>query len=271
MDDKLESTEPFPGYRSACIQKVTAMLITFPLPMEVIDLDQPAPVLPPDLEREVERIWQEASAQDAPRLFNGQIFSLDESIGNPPRGRFIEYRRFYAQFRHPELFSELKVRALSVCAVVVTDEGVVWGQRGADSAQKPGCWELIPCGAVDPASRTLERRLDLRTQILCELSEELGLRSEQLGEATPIAFFTDTTHHIHFYAFKLLTRLSMAEITSAFERGAPREHSRLRIVPHAELDRFVSTDALELSEVSRHLLTKAGLLEGFGDDGQLIT
>ena len=237
------------------------MLITFPLPTEVIELDQPAPVLPPDLEKEVEGIWREACAQDAPRLFNGQIFSLDEPISNPPRGRFIEYRRFYAQFRRPELFSKLKVRALSVCAVVVTKEGLVWGQRGADSAQKPGCWELIPCGAVDPASRTAERRLDLRTQLLGELSEELGLHSEDLTEATPIAFFTDTTHHIHFYAFRLLTALSTTEIANAFEQVVPREHSVLKIVPHSELDRFISTDALELSEVSRHLLTKAGLLQ----------
>jgi NUDIX domain len=236
------------------------MLITFPLPMEVIDLDQPAPVLPPDLEREVERIWQEASAQDAPRLFNGQIFSLDESIGNPPRGRFIEYRRFYAQFRYPELFSGLKVRALSVCALLVTKDGVVWGQRGADSAQKPGCWELIPCGAVDLTSRTPERRLDLRTQILSELNEELGLEARNLVEATPIAFFTDTTHHIHFYAFKLFTELTKTEITSAFEKGIPREHSRLKIVPNSQLDGFISTDALELGEVSRYLLAQAGLL-----------
>lgn len=237
------------------------MLITLPLPTEVTESDQPAPDLAPDLEKAVEGIWQEARAQDAPHLFNGQIFSLDEPIGNPPRGRFIEYRRFYAQFRRPELFPELKVRALSVCAVVVTKEGVVWGQRGADSAQKPGCWELIPCGAVDPASRTADRRLDLRTQLLGELSEELGLHLEELTEATPIAFFTDTTHHIHFYAFKLLTALSTTEIANAFERGVPREHSRLKIVPHSDLDRFISTDALELSEVSRHLLTKAGLLQ----------
>jgi len=237
------------------------MLIIFPLPTQVIDSGQPAPALAPDLEEKVDRIWREACAQNAPRLFNGQIFSLDEPVSDPPVGRFIEYRRFYAQFRHPELFPELRIRALSVCAVVVTKEGVVWGQRGPDSAQKPGCWELIPCGAVDLASRTAEKRLDLRTQVLCELSEEIGLRFEQLSEVTPIAFFTDTTHHIHFCAFKLLTDLSPKEIIDTFEQGGPREHSRLKIVPNSELDGFISTDGLELSEVSRHLLMEAGLLE----------
>jgi hypothetical protein len=237
------------------------MLIKFPLPTQVIDSGQPAPALAPDLEEKVESIWQEACAQNASRLFNGQIFSLDEPVSNPPVGRFIEYRRFYAQFRQPELFPELQVRALSVCAVAATKEGVIWGQRGPGSAQKPGCWELIPCGAVDPASRTPEKRLDLRTQILCELSEEIGLRSEQLTEVIPIAFFTDTTHHIHFCAFKLLTDLSAKEVIDTFERGGPREHNRLRIVPNAELDRFMATDGSELSEVSRHLLTEAGLLE----------
>jgi hypothetical protein len=237
------------------------MLIPFPLPTEITELDKPVPVLAPKLGNEVESIWQEACERSAPRLFNGQIFSLDAPIENPPHGRFIEYRRFYAQFCRPELFPELQVRALSVCAVVLTRDGVVWGQRGPDSAQKPGCWELIPCGAVDLASRTPEKRLDLRTQILSELSEELGLHSEDLTEITPIAFFTDTTHHIHFYAFKLVSGLSKAEITSAFNQAVPREHSRLKIVPRSELDRFIAIDALELGEVSRYLLTKAGLLD----------
>src|ERR1700757_338953 len=101
------------------------MLNTFSLPAEVIELDGPVPILPPDLEREVEKIWQEARTQAASRLFNGQIFSVEKPNGSPLGGRFIEYRRFYAQFRRPDLFPQLQVRALSVSALVVTPEGVV--------------------------------------------------------------------------------------------------------------------------------------------------
>src|SRR5690348_4333049 len=124
------------------------------------------PDLPAALEREVERLWQAASARvaagGAGRLFNGRVFSADSITPHLVTGHLTEFRRAVAQMERPELFAELGVRSLAVCGVLQCADGVVVGQRHRAAIYQAGMWQLPPAGSVDAGAVAADGSVDLR-------------------------------------------------------------------------------------------------------------
>jgi len=164
------------------------MLRFLPLPENIMVLPEPGPALAPSLEREVNEIWQAERAWRGAALFDGSLFSVEEISRRTVAGRFVEFRRYLAQERRPDLFSELRIQPLSVTGLLQNPEGLFFGYRSSAVALQPDCWELIPSGGVDRTTLTEAGKIHPAGQILTELREEVGINAAAVVSPRLICF-----------------------------------------------------------------------------------
>lgn len=90
-------------------------------------------------------------------------------------GTFKPYWDFIAAMRagrpHPS--------ALAVCGITTVGQGermkFLVGERSAEVAIYPHCWETVPAGGIDPDAAKPDGTVDLDAMILKEFAEETGL------------------------------------------------------------------------------------------------
>lgn len=233
-------------------------MTSLPLPQGVLEDDAPPLRYSAVVEKRVEEIWQCEQAR-RPSLFNGKIFAVMNIQEAQIVGRFVEYKQFLAQLRRPELFEELKIEALAVTGTLLAEGEVVWGKREAGSTQYPGVWELLPSGGLDDKGRNAAGALDLRSQLLDELKQELGLGEESVELIRPICFVHDEASHLYDFAMELRTPLTLAQIIQRHSALPKREHSELRLVPPHRLGAFLSGLPPAFAELSRTILSHGSL------------
>jgi hypothetical protein len=230
------------------------MLRFLPLPQKVIALSEPGPALPPSLEQEVDEIWQAERAWRGRALFDGPLFSVEEISPYTVAGRFVEFRRFLAQERRPELFSELRIQPLAVTGLLQNAEGLFFGYRSSAVALQPDCWELIPSGGVDRTTLTESGQIHPAGQILTELQEEVGIKAAAVVSPRLLCFSEDPLHHNFELAWELKTQLDSAAILGAHAALAHREHAEITFVRWADLESFLAHGPDAVTHRSRHLL-----------------
>jgi hypothetical protein len=229
------------------------MLRFLPLPENVIVLPEPGPVLAPSLEQEVNEIWEAERACPGVALFNGALFSVEEFSTPTIAGRFVEFRRYLAQERRPELFSELRIQPLSVTGLLQNAEGLFFGYRSSAVALEPDCWELIPSGGVDRTTLTETGQIHPAGQVLTELQEEVGINAAAVASPRLICFSEYPIHHTFELVWELETPLDRATILGAHAALSHREHAEITFVRWADLEAFLAgPDAV--TQGSRHLL-----------------
>lgn len=218
-----------------------------PLPEKFIVLDGKAPALSPSLEKEVETIWRSGQATRGQRLFNGTLFSVERISGEAVVGRFIEYRRFFAQTERPSLFPDLQVRPLAVTAILQNTEGIFFGQRNSRAGQQPDCWELVPAGGVDASTLTAQNEVDPKRQILDELEEEVGLSRTLIASCRLVAFNEEPEHHVFDLVWELETVADEATVTVAHAGLSSPEHINIVCVGWSELEDFLGANRTRLA------------------------
>lgn len=226
----------------------------------------PMPALPPALDATVERLWQDACARmargNAGRLFNGRVFSVDHIAATLITGHLTEFRRVVAQFEQPALFAELGLRPLAVCGVLCCADGVVLGRRHVDAIHQAGQWQMPPAGSVDTSAVATDGTVDLHHQLLLELQEELGLPPDSVGAPRPLCVAEHAESHVSDVGLMLRTKLNGDAVLAAHAAAGNREYDPLRVVPFADLPRFVAELGDALVPSSLAFLMRAGLLAG---------
>lgn len=224
----------------------------------------PMPVLPRALDAEVERLWQSAAARvaagGAGALFNGRVFSADAISPALITGHLTEFRRIVAQMERPDLSEELRVRPLAVCGVVHCADGVVFGRRHAGAVYQAGMWQLPPAGSVDSHAVERDGSVALRRQLLDELREELGLAASDVDAPVPLCIVEHPGSHVSDFGMTLRCRLGGAEILAAHAARGNGEYQTVRMVPRAELARFVADAGTSIVPPAPVFLRHAGLL-----------
>lgn len=224
------------------------------------------PALPPDLDATVERLWQLACARmargSAGRLFNGRVFSADHISATRITGHLTEFRRVVAQFEQPVLFAELGLRPLAVCGVLCCAGGVVVGRRHVDAIYQAGLWQMPPAGSVDASAVAADGTVDLHHQLLLELQEELGLSPGSVGAPLPLCVAEHADTHVSDLGLMLRTPLDGDAVLAAHAAAGNREYDPLRVVPFADLPRFVAELGDALVPSAPAFLARAGLLAG---------
>jgi len=210
----------------------------------------PAP-LSPELEREVGACWQEAQSGGR-TLFNGAMLSLRERHADQLICEVTEYRRWWAQTRHPDLFTELGIRPLAVCGLLLCADGLIVGRRSTEVTQDPGCWELAPSGGIAAECVDATGRVDWRRQLLEELREELGITATPLAPISALCLIEDDESRVVDIGIVLETALTAAEILGCHAGQGSDEYSSVQVVAQEHWPRLLSDT--RLAAVSKALL-----------------
>ncbi len=225
---------------------------------------RPMPALPPELDAEVERLWQAAASRvaagGAGTLFNGRIFSADSIAPDLIAGHLTEFRRVVAQMEHPALFNALRLRPLAVCGVVHCADGVVFGRRHGSAVYQAGMWQLPPAGSVDGHAVDADGTVAVNRQLLDELREELGLTANDVDTPVPLCIVEHPGSHVSDFGMALRCHLNGAAILAAHAERGNKEYQTVRIVPRQALVRFVADTGAGLVPPAPMFLRRAGLL-----------
>jgi phage terminase small subunit len=225
-----------------------------------VQITRPMPPLPPALEAEIDRLWAEGQAATDGKLFNGGIFSADVITPHLICGHWSEYRRAVAQMRRPGLHPLLGVRSLAVGGVVVSPDGVVFGQRPARAVYQAGEWQLPPAGSVDPTAARADGMVDVRASFLTELGEELGIEPGAVHDLRPLCIVEHAPSHVLDFGIAATTRLTADEIRDRHARLGNDEYDPLAIVPIPELPGFLAQAGELLNLQAPAFLRLAGVL-----------
>ncbi len=193
--------------------------------------------LPPDLDAEVSSIWAAERAR-RPDLFNGQVFCADRIAPDRISGHWTEYRRVLAQMRRPELFDRLRIRALAVNGLIECMDGLVLGRRQAGAVYLPGFWQAPPAGNVE--ARNGSATVDLTSQLLAELDEELGLRPTEVEDIRAVMAIEHAGTHVVDVGFLLRTPLSFTAMKARQAVAGNNEYDALRVVAPDEVPRLLA-------------------------------
>jgi hypothetical protein len=223
------------------------------------------PTLPAPLDARVEALWRSAAdrvaAGGAGRLFNGTVFSADRIGRDEITGHMTEFRRIVAQMEDPTLFEALRLRPLAVCGVVHGPEGVAIGRRPPAAVYQPGLWQLPPAGSVDAHALRPDFTLDLRAQVLTELSEELGLSAADVDMPRPLCVVEHPGSHVCDVGMALPTRLDRDAILAAHRARGNGEYAPLLVVAAGDLAHFLAEAGDSIVPPARVFLRRAGLVQ----------
>ena len=222
-------------------------------------IDRQRPDLPPALEATIETHWHAAQARAAGRLFNGDVFTVDTVAPTLLSGHFTEYRRIVAQMAEPALFATLQIRSLAVCGVIRCPDGVVLGRRDTRAAYQAGMWQLPPAGNVDGRAARADGTIDLRSQLLAELREEVGLTAHHVTALKPLCIVEHAGTHVMDFGFAIDTPLAGSDILAAHARaGDAAEYDPLTILAWQYLPDRIAALGPDLVPTARILLRQLG-------------
>ncbi|MGH6979756.1 MAG: hypothetical protein ACREFC_00975, partial [Stellaceae bacterium] len=187
-----------------------------------------------------------------PALYNGRIYSLVEQTPKRLTAYALEYRLLVAQRRAPDLASALAVRPIGVTGLLTGPDGLVLGRRAKHVAADAGLWEPAAAGSL--------ARPEPAEQILEELMEELGLDRGKVQSPLPLGLVEDATSRVIDIVFRIETDLSAAALHAAWRNRGSDEYAEIRIVPPAELPRFLAEHHGQLLRVLEPMLRLGGFL-----------
>jgi len=188
------------------------------------------PDLPVALEQEVDRLWR-AACRARPHIFNGRIFSIDDIAPDIISGHWSEFRRSLAQINQPELYDELKVRSLAVNGVISCADGVLIGRRSSHAVYQAGQWQLPPAGSVDQSAEAPDGSINVSSQLLQELQEELGVSPECIEGFTPLCLVEHPRTGVTDFGIEMRTSISSAELLAAHAASGNPEYEEMHVLP----------------------------------------
>ena len=219
-----------------------------------VKIDSTQPKLSPDLENEVENLWQAEQERHGKAMFNGRIMSASTVTCEGIHGCVVEYRYLIAQRACPELFKVLQVRPVAVSGLFECAGGIVFGRRADVMTQGAGLWELVPSGGIDTSKIVEAVEVDYFSQILTELHEETGINSDSVSIVMPFCLVDDNNSHVIDIGIAMKSPLSSAEVLNIYEKAASKEYDELRVVPFSEVNGFIQGEKSRFVEVSIMLL-----------------
>jgi 8-oxo-dGTP pyrophosphatase MutT (NUDIX family) len=218
------------------------------------------PNLPLRLDREVERLWQQAQVVSNGALFNGRVFTADDLNARQMLGHWTEYRRVVAQMQCPELFDELRLRPCATGGLLTCPDGVLFGQRPRNAIYQPGLWQLPPAGSIDPSAAREDGTIDLLANIFMELSEEIGLDSAAIIRTKLLCLAEHPGSHVLDIGIALHTQMGEEALRETHAMSGNEEYASITIIPIDTLGCRITEIGSSLTPQALAFLAFAGLL-----------
>lgn len=209
---------------------------------------------PEDITARTQAIWDEETQRRSTTLFNGEIVSVVSINETLIIGRRAEYRWLLAQSHDEDFFRWFQVRPLAVTGVLTCPEGIVIGRRSKSVFQFPGLWELAPSGSVDLGTLDAEGNIDLLTQLMQELHEEVGLQAADVANVQPLAIACDVDSQVFDVCFVLNTAVHWEQIATRFSANTNTEYERLEILPVDQISTFLRSNKASTTPLTLSLL-----------------
>lgn len=151
--------------------------------VELVVEEGPVPI-PAELEERIEVIWTAELAR-RPSVVDGTVLTVERVVSGRVVAKRCPYKVFVARERDPDIRRSLRIRALGVSGVVVTEDGrVVVGRRAETVTEYPGAWELVPSGGIAESATPL-------AALLAELQEEVGIGDDEVADVEAIGLIHD--------------------------------------------------------------------------------
>ncbi|MFC1680853.1 hypothetical protein ACFL1S_03540 [Pseudomonadota bacterium] len=207
-----------------------------------------------EAERRAERIWLEELGSGNDSVFNDLILSCTGVAGSRIHCTRVEYKYFFAQTKHPELFDKLRIRPVAVSGLLRCADGIVVGKRSQETSQDAGRWELVPSGGIDASAVTLDSIVDHRTQLLTEFEEETGLGVEPVESVEPLCLVYDDESKVLDIGSVIRTSVGFDTILNAYHALEYREYEEIRVIDEDAVEDFFDRDDIEFVNVSKIML-----------------
>ncbi len=231
-------------------------------PAFAVQIQRDMPSLPSRLDREVERLWQQAQVASNGALFNGRVFTADDLNASQMLGHWTEYRRVVAQMQRPELFDELRLRPCATGGLLTCPGGVMFGQRPQNAIYQAGLWQLPPAGNIDPSSARDDGTIDVLANIFMELSEELGLDRAAIMRTELLGMVEHPGSHVLDLGIALHTALGEDTLRKTHAMSGNEEYASIMVVPLDSLAARIAEIRSNLTPQALAFLDFAGLLPG---------
>ena len=164
-------------------------------------------------------------------MTNSKVLCFIEKLNNSIIAQVCDYKYFYAQSRHPDLFAVLNITILAVSGITICGNGIVVGKRSVNSLQDPGFWELTPSGSIEVPDLPLQIDTNYaKDQVIVELKEEIGILSEEIENISLIGYLMDTDAHVFDLLFAVKINTSSKELYSRFLHTISDEYTVIRII-----------------------------------------
>ena len=184
-----------------------------------------------EIENAVNLIWKSAIVKQNFRLKNSKVLRFLEKLDNTIFAQVCEYKYFYAQSKHPDLFALLNITILAVSGITICGNSIVIGKRSVNSLQDPGSWELTPSGSIEVPDLLLKIDTNCaKDQVIVELEEEIGVLSREIENISFIGCLRDTDAHVIDLLFAVKITTSRKELHSRFLYTISDEYTVIRII-----------------------------------------
>ncbi len=214
-----------------------------------IEIIQSNRTLSSALVREINNIWERKKATNG-KIFNGQVFCVENFERNRMWGSFQEYKLLVAQYENPALFNDLKLTSLAVTGFFHWKSHILLGHRNSTVAQNQNQWELAPAGGLDPSSiDPCGKIVPLRT-LAAEAKEELDidLNSQDITPV-PRLLIENLDDHVIDIVYFAEVDFEKIGLTDKLESFSNEEYDQITLTP---LEKFkINSNQMQLNNLTK--------------------
>lgn len=212
----------------------------------------PAHPVTATIRRGIDEIWEKERESAAAPLGDSQVLSYQEERDGCMVCTFVPYRRWVAQLRAPELREVLRIRPMTVSAVLRARDGIVLGKRAEGLLGVPGQWEFAPSGRIDARARVGARRVSAQAQLYHEL-EAFRVLPRKVRSLRPLAIATSDDAESIELVFAVEADVGAADLVAGHLNDR-REYESVRCVQPVGLAEAVSALGSDMLPLGHALL-----------------
>ncbi len=212
-----------------------------------------------ELSLKVDEIWHSALFQNR-NLFDGNTLAVSSGTATELSCFSVPYRYFYAQEKDKEIKEQLQLKVAAVSGLLIVEGRVIVGRRSSMVTQCKDLFELVPSGSLSYSVLPEDGQIDYTSQLLLELSEEIGIDSVDTNSVEPCFLITDELTGVVDICCKISAeRLTVIEVLRNFQSAeytAIKAYSMADLFAMVKADRqgWVPTSAYIIKELARAAL-----------------
>lgn len=203
-------------------------------------------------QRRIDEIWDKEFQLRQGKLHNGEVLGVVSANEDEVLVEKVEYKLMLALLRDPKLSSEISFKPLATSGMTLSSGMILIGQRSSHVSSYPNFYEMVPSGSID-CSACHEGVIDLREQLIKELSEEAGIHASFLEQSEGWSLIYDVAGE----CYEVVARLRVKEfISSSPKHFSEGEYRSLIWLPKEEFEKHLIQHLDHYVPLTKHLYSR---------------